>query len=69
MESYRDRQETASGTAHNREIAVMQPYAFLWEINPSTQLAALNFIREGHSHRHVLRMLRIYQRNMEVSTC
>ncbi|HGH5404449.1 TPA: aminotransferase class I/II-fold pyridoxal phosphate-dependent enzyme, partial [Raoultella ornithinolytica] len=36
---------------------------------PSTQLAACNFIREGHYHRHVRRMRQIYQRNMEIYTC
>ena len=36
---------------------------------PSTQLAASNFIREGHYHRHVRRMRQIYQRNMEIYTC
>lgn len=36
---------------------------------PSTQLAACNFIREGHYHRHVRRMRQIYQRNIEIYTC
>ena len=36
---------------------------------PSTQLAAFNFIREGHYHRHVRRMRQIYQRNIEIYTC
>ncbi|RXK84559.1 GntR family transcriptional regulator, partial [Klebsiella pneumoniae] len=35
---------------------------------PSTQLAACNFIREGHYHRHVRRMRQIYQRNIEIYT-
>ena len=34
---------------------------------PSTQLAACNFIREGHYHRHVRRMRQIYQRNIEIT--
>lgn len=35
----------------------------------STQLAARNFIREGHYHRHVRRMRQIHQRNIEIYTC
>ncbi|OAT76123.1 GntR family transcriptional regulator [Mangrovibacter phragmitis] len=36
---------------------------------PATQLAVAAFIRDGHYTRHVRRMRRVYQQNMEAWTC
>ncbi|MFH7127082.1 PLP-dependent aminotransferase family protein [Klebsiella pneumoniae] len=36
---------------------------------PLHSAGGLQFIREGHYHRHVRRMRQIYQRNIEIYTC
>ncbi|WP_139385526.1 aminotransferase class I/II-fold pyridoxal phosphate-dependent enzyme, partial [Salmonella enterica] len=44
-------------------------YAIIGTNVPATQLAAAAFVREGHYHRHVRRMRKIYQHNMEIYIC
>ncbi|KEA52059.1 GntR family transcriptional regulator [Mangrovibacter sp. MFB070] len=44
-------------------------YAAMGTNVPATQLAVAAFIRDGHYTRHVRRMRRVYQQNMENWTC
>ena len=52
----------APGRSYDKRLQMK--YAASGANAPSTQLAACNFIREGHYHRHLRRMRQLYQRNM-----
>ncbi|EDI4631331.1 GntR family transcriptional regulator [Salmonella enterica subsp. enterica serovar Poona] len=57
----------APGRYHDKLLYMK--YAILGTNVPATQLAAAAFVREGHYHRHVRRMRKIYQHNMEIYIC